>query len=283
MQDEHVTEFQHCDALEKLAMKGNKWVSSRALAQLVTGKEKLVVAELGETRVDDQVLMTLGRDCPELVALGIPDCHHFTPLGLMAFANTGAPVKKLRRIKLPRSVGVTGESISAVIKACPAMLEIELTGSQDVTDSALIDIWLHAGRLRQLELKGSEKLTAKGFPVVSELVPVGKHSLAPERSRGFISPREPDSKEIPPEMDYSVFSSVPRSIPACISMTSLRIVDLESCTGLTDAAIDALTWNAPWIRAITLAKCNQLTDASLSSLCRLGRHLHHVHLGGVPK
>ena len=262
-------------------MKGNKYVSSRALAQLVRGKDKLVVAELAETRVDDQVLMVLGRDCPDLVAMSVPDCHHFTPLGLMAFASSGN--KKLRRIKLSRSVGVTAESISALVKACPSMLEIELAGSQDVTDSALIDIWLHAGRLREIDLKGSDKLTAKAFPIFSELRLMEDQSLAPDHSQASLMPREPDSKSVPPDMNYSVFSSVPRAIPASLNMNSLRVVDMESCIGLTDAAIDALTWNAPWIRAITLAKCSQLTDASLLSLCRLGRHLHHVHLGYVPK
>jgi F-box and leucine-rich repeat protein GRR1 len=281
LQDEHVIEFAQCEALEKIAMKGNKYVSPRALTQLVKGKDKLVVVDIGETRVDDQVLITLGRDCPELVGLSIPDCHHFTPLGLITFANSEK--KKLRRIKLSRSIGVDSESISALVKACPSLLEIELSGSQDVTDSALIDIWLHAGRLREIDLKGSDKLTAKGFPVLSELKTIDDQSFPPEHPDHMSSPRESDSKTVPPEADYSVFSSIPRAIPASLNLSTLRVVDMESCSGLTDAAIDALTWNARWIRAITLAKCSQLTDASLLSLCRLGKHLHHVHLGYVPK
>ena len=281
LQDEHVIEFAQCEALEKIAMKGNKYVSPRALTQLVKGKDKLVVVDIGETRVDDQVLMTLGRDCPELVGLSIPDCHHFTSLGLITFANSEK--KKLRRIKLSRSIGVDSESISALVKACPSLLEIELSGSQDVTDSALIDIWLHAGRLREIDLKGSDKLTAKGFPVLSELKTIDDQSFPPEHPDHLSSPRESDSKTVPPEADYSVFSSIPRAIPTSLNLSTLRVVDMESCSGLTDAAIDALTWNARWIRAITLAKCSQLTDASLLSLCRLGKHLHHVHLGYVPK
>lgn len=268
--------------MEKLTMKGNKYVSPRALTALVRGKDKLVVAELGETRVDDHTLETLGRECPELIGLSLPDCHHFTPLGFVAFAKTG--IKKIKRLKLSRSIGVTSEGISAIVKVCPALLEIQLAGSPDVTDTALIDIWLNAGRLRELDIKGSDKVTAKGFPVLSELQVVGDHSEPPKTDEfGNVSFREPDSKTVPPEGDYSVFSTIPRSVPVTLSLGTLRTVDMEGCTGLTDAAIDALTWNARWIRAITLAKCTQLTDASLLSLCRLGKQLHHVHLGHVPK
>jgi len=199
---------------------------------------------------------------------------------LVAFARSGT--KKIRRLKLSRSIGVTSEGISAVVKVCPALLEIELAGSPDVTDTALIDIWLHAGRLREIDLKGSEKVTVKGFPVLSQLQLVGDHSEAPRPDEFVqVSSRQPDSKTVPPEGDYSVFSTIPRSVPVTLNLGTLRTVDLEGCTGLTDAAIDALTWNARWIRAITLAKCSQLTDAALVSLCRLGKHLHHVHLGHV--
>jgi F-box and leucine-rich repeat protein GRR1 len=282
LQDEHVVEFQYCQSLEKLTMKGNKYVSARALTELIKGKDKLVVVELGETRIDDQALAALGRECPELVGLSIPDCHHFTPLGLIAFAQSGP--KKIRRLKLSRSIGVTTAGISAIVKVCPNLLEIELAGTPEVTDSALIDIWLNGSRLRELDLQGSDKLTSKGFPVLSELRVRGDISEPPLADEmNSIGPRDSDSKTVPPDVDYSVFSTLPRSVPAALNLTALRVVDMEGCAGLTDEAVDSLTWNARWIRAITLAKCTQLTDAALLSLCRLGKHLHHVHLGHVPK
>jgi F-box and leucine-rich repeat protein GRR1 len=212
LQDEHVVEFQGCMALEKLTMKGNKYVSPKALTALVKGKDKLVVVEMGETRVDDHTLETLGRECPEIIGLSLPDCHHFTPLGLVAFARSG--IKKIRRLKLSRSIGVTSEGISAIVKVCPALLEIELAGSPNVTDTALIDIWLNAGRLREIDLKGSEKVTVKGFPILSELQMVGDHSEAPRSDElGHVSSREPDSKTVPPEGDYSVFSTIWKGVP----------------------------------------------------------------------
>jgi F-box and leucine-rich repeat protein GRR1 len=61
----------------------------------------------------------------------------------------------------------------------------------------------------------------------------------------------------------------------------LRIVDLTSCSAIGDRAVDNLVTNAPKLRSLTLNKCSNLTDRTVESVCRLGKHLHYLHLGHV--
>lgn len=59
----------------------------------------------------------------------------------------------------------------------------------------------------------------------------------------------------------------------------LRILDLTSCTRLTDAAVEKIIDVAPRLRNLVLAKCRNITDAAVHAISKLGKNLHYVHLG----
>ena len=59
----------------------------------------------------------------------------------------------------------------------------------------------------------------------------------------------------------------------------LRILDLTSCTRLTDAAVEKIIKAAPRLRNLVLAKCRNITDAAVHAIANLGKNLHYVHLG----
>ncbi|KAE8259180.1 hypothetical protein A4X13_0g1185 [Tilletia indica] len=63
----------------------------------------------------------------------------------------------------------------------------------------------------------------------------------------------------------------------------LRIIDLTSCSHLTDAAVEGIIANTPRIRNLVLNKCSGLTDRSAMAIARLGKNLHHLHLGHVQR
>lgn len=71
--------------------------------------------------------------------------------------------------------------------------------------------------------------------------------------------------------------------PTCKSFEQLRVIDFSSCLSLSDESIEHLVNNAPQLRNLTLAKCSNLTDASIDSITKLGKHLHHLHLGHVSR
>lgn len=69
------------------------------------------------------------------------------------------------------------------------------------------------------------------------------------------------------------------SLPANRTYDHLRILDLTSCTRLTDAAVEKIIEVAPRLRNLVLAKCRNITDAAVNAISKLGKNLHYVHLG----
>lgn len=59
----------------------------------------------------------------------------------------------------------------------------------------------------------------------------------------------------------------------------LRILDLTSCSRLTDFAVEKIISVAPRLRNLVFAKCRNLTDAAVNSISKLGKNLHYLHLG----
>ena len=75
----------------------------------------------------------------------------------------------------------------------------------------------------------------------------------------------------------------PSLIPKEYTLEHLRELDFTGCVQITDKAIARLVKLAPRTRSLTLAKCTRLTDEAAEHIARLGRHLHHLHLGHVDK
>lgn len=59
----------------------------------------------------------------------------------------------------------------------------------------------------------------------------------------------------------------------------LRILDLTSCSHLTDRAVEKIIEVAPRLRNLVFAKCRNLTDDAVSAISKLGKNLHYLHLG----
>lgn len=69
------------------------------------------------------------------------------------------------------------------------------------------------------------------------------------------------------------------SLPSQQMYENLRILDLTSCSRLTDRAVEKIIDVAPKLRNLVLAKCNNITDAAVCAISRLGKNLHFLHLG----
>lgn len=69
------------------------------------------------------------------------------------------------------------------------------------------------------------------------------------------------------------------SLPSQRTYEHLRILDLTSCSKLTDRAVEKIIEVAPRLRNLVLAKCKNITDIAVNAISRLGKFLHYVHLG----
>lgn len=153
-----------------------------------------------------------------------------------------------------------------------------------MTNDTTISIFLNAKALRELKMNDNKTVSVGAIPDLETLARmddstvfdnVGAYpwylvDVPSPKACSRLSPR-------PPSMDPALVR------PITVTFDQLRIVDLTSCTGLTDLEVDHLVHNAPQLRTLTLAKCTNLTDFAVESISRLGKYLHYLHLGHVRK
>ncbi|KAG0348572.1 SCF ubiquitin ligase complex subunit, partial [Gamsiella multidivaricata] len=63
----------------------------------------------------------------------------------------------------------------------------------------------------------------------------------------------------------------------------LRILNLTSCSLITDETLIRIIPAAPRLRSLALTKCDKITDTGASVIKTLGKHLHYLHLGHCVK
>ena len=146
-------------------------------------------------------------------------------------------------------------------------MEMDLAQLPNSGDSTLYAALLNSTYLREIRVNASSpsqsRLTDEGFPDVARLRLVG-------------------NEEAEHPASYLAAGGIPR-IPACDSFEFLRVVELTGSKFITDVAVDRLVNLAPKLRQLALTKCEELTDVALGSVARLGKNLHHIHLGHVAK
>ncbi len=199
------------------------------------------------------------------------------------------------QIKLMGCSEVTDEGIIALATLCPLILEYDLQGLEKVTDVSMRQIWLNSAHVRELRLNGNALLTDEGFPCLKampvlltpdeerdiSLVLGRTHTANSSDSEGSSTESRATSSSTKDLRSSIARQPILRTTPVTRKFDYLRTVDLTGCTLVTDQAIEAIVSNATRIRMLTLAKCGLLTDAALESICRLGKHLHLLHLGHV--
>ena len=141
-------------------------------------------------------------------------------------------------------------------------MEIDLNGCKNITDVSVRDLWTYSLHVREMRLAHCAELTDSAFPAVLKgVLPASKINPFPTSGT-----TEYPADTLPPLVLSHPFDH-------------LRMLDLTSCSKLTDEAIEGIISSSPKIRNLVLAKCSLITDVAVENICKLGRHLHYLHLG----
>ncbi|KIJ58308.1 hypothetical protein HYDPIDRAFT_55403, partial [Hydnomerulius pinastri MD-312] len=246
-----------CDRLERLTLVNCHAISDDALSRVLPCLPNLVAIDLtGVTETSDRVVTGLASAAKRLQGINLSGCKNVTDIGVFALA---ANCPLLRRVKLSGLEQVTDPPVSALAKSCPLLLEIDLNNCKRITDLSVRDLWTYSTHMREMRLSQCGELTDAAFP-------------APLKTENIPRPNNPfpqlprTSEELPPLL-------------LTRSLDHLRMLDLTSCSLITDDAVDGIISHAPKIRNLVLSKCTQLTDRTVDNICLLGKHLHYLHLG----
>ncbi|KIJ20312.1 hypothetical protein PAXINDRAFT_127013 [Paxillus involutus ATCC 200175] len=246
-----------CDRLERLTLVNCHAISDDALSRVLPCLPNIVAIDLtGVVKTSDAVITGLASASKRLQGINLSGCKNVTDVGVFSLA-INCPL--LRRVKLSGLEQVTDAPVSALAKSCPLLLEIDLNNCKRITDLSVRDLWTYSTHMREMKLSQCTELTDAAFPapLKSENIP-RSHNPFPSLPRA--------SEEFPP-------------LVLSRTLDHLRMIDLTSCSLITDDAVDGIISHAPKIRNLVLSKCTQLTDRTVENICLLGKHLHYLHLG----
>ncbi|KAI1390549.1 RNI-like protein [Hypoxylon trugodes] len=242
--------------------------------------KRLNLAALAD-RVNDGSVTPLAV-CTRVERLTLTNCRELTDRGLMPLV---ASNHHLLALDLSGDIGITEHSIFAIAENCRKLQGLNVSNCKQISDESMVKLAQNCRFIKRLKLNDCEQLHdsailafANNCPNLLEIdlhqcANIGNDPVTALLAKGQ-SLRELRLANCD-LIDDSAFLSLPPSR----AYEHLRILDLTSCTRLTDRAVEKIIDVAPRLRNLVLAKCSNITDAAVYAISRLGKNLHYVHLG----
>lgn len=195
------------------------------------------------------------------------------------------------QVKLRNLDTLTDDAIISLALSCPLLLEVDLYACTSITDRTLWALFRNSSHLRELSLNNCTQVTGDGFPqrdgkllYIKGAEDPALLGLKPLNNKLVNLP----SKILDAHGNFSSLSDPSLSKSNTTPLGSrifdhVRYLDLTGMVNLNDVAMAGIVATMPHIRNLVLAKCSNLTDESVMSICKLGKHIHFLHLGHVSK
>lgn len=241
-----------CSSLVSLDLGCNDKLSDFSLIKFSTCFHSLTSLMVYETSLTDDCITFTVQNCPYLKSLNINSCKNLTDLSIISIATH---CKKLEEL-LMSNISISKIYIAAIIKSIPTLTILDISESQyisETTSFANIASSFSSQCLTNLNLSYNDivdlvvvKIT-KNCPALTEL------NLAECEGIG--------------------------SGPFETFCANLNVLNLHSCSNITDEAIISLSMNAPKLSDITLVGCFNITNAAYESLLKGCPNIHTLRLG----
>ncbi|KAI2777957.1 RNI-like protein [Daldinia loculata] len=241
--------------------------------------KRLNLAALAD-KVSDGSVMPLAV-CTRVERLTLTNCKDLTDLGLMPLVRSN---KNLLALDISGDNNITERSIVAIAENCRRLQGLNVSNCKQISNESMVQLAENCRYIKRLKLNDCEQLNdsaiiafANNCPNILEIdlhqcVNIGNEPVTALLAKGR-SLRELRLANCD-IIDDGAFLSLPSKI-----YEHLRILDLTSCTRLTDRAVEKIIEVAPRLRNLVLAKCSNITDSAVYAISRLGKNLHYVHLG----
>ncbi|KAI1377101.1 RNI-like protein [Hypoxylon crocopeplum] len=220
--------------------------------------------------------------CTRVERLTLTNCQNLTDLGLVPLIRSN---KHLLALDISGDVNITEESIIAIAETCHRLQGLNVSNCKQISSESLVQLAENCKFVKRLKFNDCEQLNdsavlafANNCPNILEIdlhqcVNIGNDPVTALLSNGH------SLRELRLANCELIDDGAFLSLPPKQTYEHLRILDLTSCTRLTDRAIERVIEATPRLRNLVLAKCSNLTDAAVYAIARLGKNLHYLHLG----
>ncbi|KAK7426646.1 SCF ubiquitin ligase complex subunit [Neonectria magnoliae] len=242
--------------------------------------KRLNLAALAD-KVNDGSVMPLAV-CTRVERLTLTNCRDLTDSGLIALVENS---NSLLALDISNDKNITERSINAIAEHCKRLQGLNISGCENISNESMIALAHSCRFIKRLKLNECAQLRDDAILAFAEQCPnileidlhqcswIGNSPVTSLLARGnCLRELRLASCDL---IDDEAFLALPQGR----HFEHLRILDLTSCTRLTDAAVQKIIEAAPRLRNLVLAKCRNITDVAVHAISKLGKNLHYVHLG----
>ncbi|KAK0383903.1 hypothetical protein NLU13_7994 [Sarocladium strictum] len=242
--------------------------------------KRLNLASLADD-VNDGSIMPLSV-CTRVERLTLTNCKQITDRGLIALVENS---NSLLAIDISNDRNITEQSILAMSEHCKRLQGLNISGCEHISNDSMIALAQNCKYIKRLKLNECSQLSDEAVYAFAQNCPnileidlqqcrlIGNGPITSLLANGNCL-RELRLANCELIDDNAFLPLSPRR-----KFDHLRILDLTSCTRLTDAAVQKIVEAAPRLRNLVLAKCGNITDVAVNAISTLGKNLHYVHLG----
>ncbi|KAL3293310.1 f-box domain-containing protein [Colletotrichum asianum] len=207
-------------------------------------------------QLTDNGLTQLVQGSASLLALDISGDRNISDVSIRAIADN---CRRLQGLNISGCTQITNDSMIVLAESCKFIKRLKLNECAQLQDVAIMAFAEHCKNILEIDLHQCSQI---GNDPITALIANGQ-SLRELRLAGC---------EL---IDDSAFLSLPQNK----TYDHLRILDLTSCSRLTDQSVQKIIEAAPRLRNLVLAKCRNITDVAVNAIAKLGKNLHYLHLG----
>ncbi|CAJ2510337.1 Uu.00g050400.m01.CDS01 [Anthostomella pinea] len=231
--------------------------------------------------VNDGSVLPLSA-CSRVERLTLTNCKGLTDSGLIPLVGSS---QFLLALDISGDINITEASIMAIAKNCRRLQGLNISNCKQISNESMVQLAENCKYIKRLKLNDCVQLNDNAILAFAHNCPnileidlhqcdkIGNDPVTALLARGqSLRELRLSSCEL---IDDAAFLTLPSSK----TYEHLRILDLTSCSRLTDRAVEKIIDVAPRLRNLVLAKCNNITDAAVFAISRLGKNLHYVHLG----
>ncbi|KAI1183264.1 hypothetical protein F5B17DRAFT_443572 [Nemania serpens] len=242
--------------------------------------KRLNLAALAD-RVNDGSVIPLAV-CTRVERLTLTNCHGLTDVGLTPLVRSS---QHLSALDISGDNNITEASIVAIAENCPKLQGLNVSGCRQVSNESLAQLAESCRFLKRLKLNDCNQVNdaavlafANHCPNILEIDLHQCTNIGNEPITALLA-KEQSLRELRLACCELIDDSAFLALPPYRTYENLRILDLTSCSRLTDRAVEKIIEIAPRLRNLVLAKCTNITDVAVHAIAKLEKNLHYVHLG----
>ncbi len=241
---------------------------------------RLNLTNLADSITDE--LMVTFNVCDNLERLSLTNCVNLGDDSLIPIIKNNP---SLQSIDISNTGAVTNGTINALSQTCKRLQGMYCSNCSALTDESVVDLAFNCKMLKRIKLTQCNCLSDTSAYAILTNCP----SLVEIDFYGCINiTNDPIHRlliELRSLREFRIAFNENINDRAFINFDNdlifdrLRVLDLTSCTNITDKTVESIIKHTPRLRNVILSKCSNITDRSLKLFSKLGKTLHYVHLG----